>query len=223
MSIATRRPDSAGRAALGLYRRSPAAVRAHVTVRWWSAPFASIVATLPRTGRILEIGCGHGLFSAYAALDAPGREVVGVDIDTAKIAHAHAAARDVDSLDLRVAESGAVPTGPWDAVVFVDVLYLLPASEQQRLLTEAVAQLAPHGMVLVKEMGVEPRWKVRWNTWQETLSVKVLRITEGSSFDFVAPETMAMWLAGLGLKVSQRRLDHGRVHPHHLVVARRGA
>ena len=103
--------------------------------------------------------------------------------------------------------------------MFVDVLYLLPADEQRRLLTEAVAQLAPGGSVVVKEMGTRPRWKVRWNTLQETLSVKVLRITEGSSFDFVDPRTMAGWLVDLGLRVRVRRLDAGRVHPHHLLVA----
>ena len=112
-----------------------------------------------------------------------------------------------------------MPEGPWDAIVFVDVLYLLPADEQRRLLTEAVAQLAPGGSVVVKEMGTRPRWKVRWNTLQETLSVKVLRITEGSDFDFVDPRTMGGWLVGLGLRVRVRRLDAGRVHPHHLLVA----
>ena len=68
-------------------------------------------------------------------------------------------------------------------------------------------------------MGIRPAWKFRWNTLQETLSVKVLRITEGSSFDFVDPSTMAGWLTELGLVVEQRRLDARRVHPHHLLVA----
>ena len=114
-----------------------------------------------------------------------------------------------------------MPDGPWDAAVFVDVLYLLPATEQRRLITEAVAALAPGGVVVIKEMGTEPAWKVRWNTAQETLAVKVLRITEGGSFDFVAPAVMAGWLAELGLEVEARRLDAGRVHPHHLLVGRR--
>ncbi|WP_028046437.1 bifunctional 2-polyprenyl-6-hydroxyphenol methylase/3-demethylubiquinol 3-O-methyltransferase UbiG [Cellulomonas sp. URHE0023] len=215
-----RRPDGPGRRALALYRDAPAAVRAHVTIRWWSAPFRRVVDVLPQTGRILEIGCGHGLFSAYAALDAPGRDVLGVDIDADKIGAATAAARELDRLQFRVAPDGAVPEGPWDAIVFVDVLYLLPADEQRRLLTEAVTHLAPGGCVVVKEMGTHPRWKVRWNTVQETLSVKVLRITEGSDFDFVDPRTMGGWLVGLGLRVRVRRLDKGRVHPHHLLVAR---
>jgi SAM-dependent methyltransferase len=214
-----RRPDAAGRRALALYRGAPAAVRAHVTIRWYSAPFPAIVAVLPRTGRVLEIGCGHGLFGAYAAFDACGRDVLGVDIDADKIAAAVGAADGVDRLEFRVAPDGAVPVGPWDAVVFVDVLYLLPADEQRRLLTEAVEQLAPGGSLVVKEMGTRPRWKVRWNTLQETMSVRVLGITEGSSFDFVDPRTMAGWLVTLGLRVRVRRLDAGRVHPHHLLVA----
>ena len=216
-----RRPDAAGRRALRLYRSAPVGVRAHVTVRWFSAPFPAIVEVLPPAGRILEIGCGHGLFSAYAALDGSGRDVLGVDIDASKIEAAIAAATDVEGLEFRVAPDGAVPAGPWDVVVFVDVLYLLPAEQQRALLLEAVRTLAPDGRVVVKEMGTRPAWKVRWNTLQETLSVKVLRITEGSSFDFVHPVTMAGWLTEVGLEVELHRLDAGRVHPHHLLVARR--
>jgi SAM-dependent methyltransferase len=247
-----RRPTAVGRAALGLYRSAPAAVRAHVHVRWWSAPFEPVAAALPPSGRILEIGCGHGLFAAYAALSEPGRVVVGVDIDADKIAHAQDAAHGAPTvggeggdglpavgrpgdrtpgdptprdrrLSFAIAESGAVPPGPWDAAVVVDMLYLLPAAEQRRLLTEAVAALAPGGTLVVKEMGAEPRWKVRWNTLQETLSVKVLRITAGSSFDFVPPAEMAGWLHELGMATTLRRLDRRRLHPHHLLVARHGA
>lgn len=217
-----RRPDRAGREALALYSAAPVGARAHVHVRWWTAPFPAVVSALPESGRILEIGCGHGLFSAYAALRSPTRSVVGVDIDEAKIALAQAAGRRSGAdLTFAVGESGAVPRGPWDAVVFVDVLYLLPAAEQRRLLTRATEQLAPGGVLLVKEMGTRPRWKARWNAWQETLSVKVLRITAGSSFDFVDPTVTAGWLHDLGLVTTARRLDGHRLHPHHLLTARR--
>ena len=222
MSAPRRRPTAAGRAALALYAAEPAPVRAHVHVRWWSAPFEPVAAALPASGRILEIGCGHGLFAAYAALSEPGRTVAGVDIDVSKIRHARAAARrSTARLSFAVDESGAVPPGPWDAVAFVDMLYLLPAAEQRRLLAEAARTLAPGGALVIKEMGTHPRWKVRWNTWQETVSVKVLRITAGSSFDFVAPAVMAGWLGELGLATTAQRLDRGRMHPHHLLTARR--
>ncbi|MBD7919121.1 class I SAM-dependent methyltransferase [Cellulomonas sp. Sa3CUA2] len=217
-----RRPDAAGRAALDLYRDAPWQERAHVHVRWWSAPFRRLVRLLPDDGRVLEIGCGHGLFSAYAALDRPGRHVVGVDIDAGKITAAAGAAARVPNLELAVAPDGAVPPGPWATVVVVDVLYLLPADAQRRLLAAAAAQVSAGGRLVVKEMGASPAWKVRWNRWQETLSVRVLRLTEGSTtFTFVPPDVMAGWLRDAGLTVTATRLDAWRVHPHHVLVGER--
>jgi len=189
---------------------------------------------VPRSGRILEIGCGHGLFCTYLALAARSRTVRGSDIDEPKIEQARAVAARLTGLDLQfdVATSGAVAPGPWDAIVIIDMLYLLPAADQRKLLADAVTQLGPDGVLLIKEMSAAPRWKARWNVLQETLSVSILGITEraeskvpgsGSArFDFVAPGVMAGWLTELGLRTSGRRLDRHRVHPHHVLIAQRG-
>lgn len=233
-------PTGAGRAALQAYRQLPVAARLHATVRWWSAPFPAVEAVLPATGRILEIGCGHGLFCTYIALAGTDRRVVGVDIDPAKIAQAGSVAHRLTGADLRfeLATSGAVAPGPWDAIAIIDMLYLLPAAEQRNLLTAAAAQLAPGGVLLVKEMSTTPSWKARWNLIQETLAVSILGITERadkpdsatplpgaagkrSRFDFVAPHIMVGWLTDLGLTTSERRLDRHRLHPHHLLLGRR--
>ncbi len=122
------------------------------------------------------------------------------------------------SFTAEVTGPGRLPAGPWDAVVVVDVLYLLSGDEQRELLTACRALLAPGGVLVVKEMGVTPGWKARWNLVQETLSVRVLRITDGANLTFVAPEITAEWLRDLGLEVTARRLDRGRLHPHHVVV-----
>ena len=121
-----------------------------------------------------------------------------------------------------MAPDGAVPAGPWDVVVFVDVLYLLPADEQRRLLAEAVRAAGSRrtrrrqgdGHPAAVEGALEHRSR-------RPLSVKVLRITEGSSFDFVDPAKMAGWLRDLGLLTTTRRLDRRRLHPHHLLIGRR--
>jgi len=148
------------------------------------------------------------------------------------------AGRVAGDLEFDLAPSGSIAPGPWDAIVVVDMLYLLPAAQQRRLLTEAAAELAPGGRLVIKEMGRTPRWKAAWNTTQETLAVSVLGITERASapggpspatgrrrtlarFEFVAPEVMAGWLTDTGLDTWSRRLDRGRIHPHHLLVGRR--
>ena len=211
----SRRPDAAARAAMALFSDAPRADRAHVRGRWWTAPFPAVEAELPPSGRVLEIGCGHGLFVAYAALRAPGRQVVGVDIDTDKIAvGAKALAPLGDLAQVGIGRS-------WAAIVLLHVLYIGPGVEQRALLVESVRQLADGGVILVKEMATEPSWKTRWNSFQETLAVKVLRITEGGNFTFVSPDTMADWLREEGLSVDVRPLDRGHLHPHVLVRGER--
>jgi 2-polyprenyl-3-methyl-5-hydroxy-6-metoxy-1,4-benzoquinol methylase len=219
----SRWPDAAARAALRAYRAAPPGDRLHVLVRWLSCPFPPIVEVLPSAGRVLEVGCGHGLFSGYLARRSPGLQVLGVDIDADKIAVA-AASEPLASgrLDFAVGDSGSVPDGPWDAVVLVDVLYLLDEAAQRALLESCAASLAPGGVLVVKDMATRPRWKARWNALQEALSVRVLKITAGSpEFVFTEPDERARWLVAAGLRdVRARRLDRGRVHPHHLLVGR---
>jgi 2-polyprenyl-3-methyl-5-hydroxy-6-metoxy-1,4-benzoquinol methylase len=220
----SRWPDRAARAAIAAYRGAPPGDRLHVLVRWLSCPFPPVVDVLPRTGRILEVGCGHGLFSSYVAQRVPGLEVHGVDIDADKVG---VATRSTASgrLSFAVAESGVLPAGPWDAVVLVDVLYLLDEAGQRALLESCAAVLAPGGVLVVKDMATRPRWKAWVNRVQETLSVRVLRITAGSAhFAFVEPDQRARWLQAAGLlDVRSRRLDRGRAHPHHLLVGRAAA
>ena len=217
----SRRPDEAARAALGAYRGAPLGDRLHVLVRWLTCPFPPIVDVLPSAGRVLEVGCGHGLFSGYLARRSPRLQVLGVDIDADKIAVATAAEPLGDGrLRFWVGDSGSVPDGPWDAVVLVDVLYLLDEAGQRALLDSCAAVLAPGGVLVVKDMATRPRWKARWNAAQEALSVRVLKITAGSrEFAFTDPDERARWLVAAGLSdVRAIRLDRGRVHPHHLLV-----
>src|SRR5205085_11501425 len=72
--------STAARRAIALYDTAPRGDRFHVRARWWSAPLVDVERAAPVHGRILEIGCGHGLLSLYLALSAPGRHVTGVDI-----------------------------------------------------------------------------------------------------------------------------------------------
>ena len=219
----SRRPDRAAREALAAYRGAARGDRLHVLIRWLTCPFPPVVDVLPRSGRVLEVGCGHGLFSTYLSRRSPGVQVHGVDIDPDKVAVAQRSAPGTDGqLTFAVAESGVLPAGPWDAVVLVDVLYLLDEAGQRALLTSCAAVLAPGGVLVVKDMATRPRWKARLNALQETVSVRVLRITAGSTeFAFVEPDERARWLRAAGLvDVRARRLDRGRAHPHHLLMGR---
>jgi len=213
--------------AVELFADTPRATRLHTRLRWWWCPFPVIEAAVPDAGDVLEVGCGHGLLTLYLALASRQRHVVGVDIDGAKIAEAAEAATrlrpDEAEVTFHAVEPGYVPDGSWDAIVVADVLYLLPEADQRSLLTAAAGTLRPGGVLVVKEMGLTPRWKLTWNRTQETLATRVFRVTDsvGSGLTFVAPEAMASWLRESSLEVEHRAVDHGYPWPHHLIVATR--
>lgn len=207
---------------LRLYSTAPRGVRAHVWVRWATCPFARVAAHVPETGRILEVGCGYGLFSNYLALTGPDRRVSGIDVDVRKIVHGQHAAQAAGvhgaHADLHLEPPGDIPDGPWDAIVIVDVLYLLDADAQEGLLRTCADQLALGGALVVKEMALTPRWKARWNQVQETLAVKALHITAGDKLTLLDPAVLGGWMEEDGLVVRHERLDRRYPHPHHLIV-----
>jgi len=211
--------DSPRRRVLQLFGGAPLPDRAHVAVRWATCPFPAVAAQLPPAGRILEVGCGHGLLSLYLALESADREVVGIDVDEDKLAAARVAAEGAGlAVTFDRAVGGDLPPGPWQGIGIVDVLYLLTADEQRSLLTACGEALAPGGVLAVKEMGLVPRWKARWNTLQETASVKILGITEGEELTFLSPADMAAAMVAGGLHVRDRPVHRGYPHPHHLLI-----
>ncbi len=215
-------PTSSSRRLLALYGGASAGARAHVRVRWATSPLRAVAAQVPCQGRVLELGCGHGLLSLYLALTAPERSVVGVDVDDRKVEIAAQAAKPVANCRFELTPPGDVPRGPWAGIAIVDVLYLLEPQAQRWLLQACLARLGPDGVLVVKEMGPSPAWKARWNTLQETLAVRLLGLTSGEGcFYFLRPEELAATMGSTGLTVRHRPLHRGYPHPHHLLVASR--
>ena len=215
-------PGSPRRRVLALYREAPLPDRAHVAVRWATCPFPAVAAQLPTAGRILEIGCGHGLLSLYLALTSPARTVVGIDVDEGKLAAAREAAAGAGlAATFEVVQGAELPEGPWAGIAIVDVLYLLPAGDQRSLLRACAERVSPGGALVVKEMALEPRWKATWNRLQETASVKLLGITDGEELTFLSPADMAAAMGDGGVTVRDRPIHRGYPHPHHLLVGQK--
>lgn len=209
--------------AVAAYRPEPRGVRFHVGVRARTCPFAALEARVPRHGHIVEVGCGHGLASLVLALGSADRQVLGVDIDAGKIPHAAAAAEraGLANVVFEAVPPGWRPATRADAIVLVDVVYLLGRPAARALLADLCEQLADGGSILVKEIDMIPRWKYHLARVQEVVATKVARITEGEQVDFVAPGDIAEVMAAHGLAVEHVPLHRRSPHPHHLVIGRR--
>lgn len=201
--------------------------RLHLSVRYWVCPLPQIARHVPASGLIVDVGCGHGLFAQLLCRLAPSRQVIGFDLDRHKIRLAEQLAarpRGLPNLEFRVEDAAQAQVPPAQAVTILDVLYLVPYAAQEKLLADCVAKLAPGGVLVLKEIAERPRWKF-WANWlEESLMVRVLRLTAGhGGFYF---RTRAQWqalLAGLGLQVETIALDRGYYHAHILFVGRKAA
>lgn len=203
--------------------------RFHTRARWWSAPFAELELEVPLAGDILEVGCGHGVFTTYLAITSTARRVVGIDIDADKIAQAAAVTSQLAPgeahLRFEALPSGTVPRidGGWRAIVFADVLYLLGRDRRRALLAECVDALAPGGLLVIKEVDTRPFVKAKLAYLQELIATRVLRITDGHTVEFASAEELVALLVDLGLSTMSKRIDHGYLHPHCVVLGAKPA
>lgn len=206
--------------ALSLYAGEPLPVRLHTRLRAFTCPMAALVARVPARGRLLEVGCGHGLFANEAALTNPELTVVGVDPSGEKVRWAHRTVAGRGNVRFRMARVEDTPEDGFDMVAVLDVLYLVARKEWPSFLAACRARLRPGGRLLLKEVDVRPRWKFYRCLLQETVSVRLLGITLGGAFAFAPRPEIERLLTAAGFRdVTFTRLDAGYLTPHVLYEA----
>lgn len=164
---------------LGLYYGdAPRATRLFLRIRLLLSDMERIEREVPPSGVILELGCGHGLFSNLMALRSPGRRVIGIDLSPEKVRHARASIGGRANIEFRDGDMLALELPGCDAIAIVDVTYLLPREEQLRLLKECRRRLKPGGVLVWKAQERRPRWKFAVTWLQEALATSA-GLTQG--------------------------------------------
>lgn len=214
-----------GRTAMSrIARVLPPIERAYATIRF-SIMRPKLVSVLdlmlPDEGRILDIGCGFGLFSAYFAQTQPARAIVGVDPNGRRTAMA---TRVFDQLGLQghtfIAGDATSPAieGPFEAAYMLDVMHHVPREEQVSLLRHLHGLLVPHGVLLIKDITTEPWFGLKFTEYLDRLMV---------GFDEpLAYRHHSEWgniLRDLGFKVRIVRVPDVLPYPHVVIAATKQA
>jgi 2-polyprenyl-3-methyl-5-hydroxy-6-metoxy-1,4-benzoquinol methylase len=209
-----------GRAAIGnIVRTLPPVERAYASIRFsiLRPKLLSVMdLLLPDEGRILDVGCGFGLFAAYFGQTQPGRSVVGVDPDSRRVGIAQ-----------RVAETLNLPhrflpgdvrdvaiDGLFDGAYVLDVMHHIPRDQQRPVLARLAELLMPGGTLILKDITTEPRFGLLFTElldrvmvgWNEPLAYRHHR------------EWGAM-LTELGFHVRMVRVPDVLPYPHVVIAA----
>jgi SAM-dependent methyltransferase len=121
---------------------------------------------LPRTGRVLDLGCGFGLFSLYYASVNPGLEIEGIDLNPRRIATARKAAGRLGLGNVRYEVGNATEFRGgrfFDAAYMLDIIHHIPPDTVRPLLEQLAKVLPAGGRLLIKDVDSLPAWK-RWFT-----------------------------------------------------------
>jgi 2-polyprenyl-3-methyl-5-hydroxy-6-metoxy-1,4-benzoquinol methylase len=182
-----------------------------------------VLERVPHEGRLLEVGCGHGLFANAAALAHPSLDVLGIDPAPDKVGWAQATVGGRGNIRFRCEGLADVPERGFDAVAVLDVLYLVEWSGWPAFLRALHERLRPGGRLLLKEVEPRPRWKFYRCVAQEAVSVRLLRITRGAAFAFAGRAEMEARLREAGFAgVRTAGLGSGYLTPHVLYEGVRG-
>lgn len=201
------------------YREAPMPQRMLAALRPFICPLGPILSTMDRVERVLDIGCGNGLFlttlSTYARID----NGWGIDVNGGALRSAAQVAAS-NALPLRFSRVGSIDEWPdeqFDVVSMVDVMHHVPHELRRRFIHQAVARVKPGGAFLYKDMCSGPWWRVGWNACHDLILARQLVKVEPVA-------NVIAWADEAGFQsVHRQSYVASVVYGHELVLFRRKA
>jgi 2-polyprenyl-3-methyl-5-hydroxy-6-metoxy-1,4-benzoquinol methylase len=128
----------------------------YLRTRWRLCPFEIIESHVPRKGRILDFGCGYGMLSNFLALKSPDRQVLGIDLNRARIEVARRSSKWHPEVSFQLGDVRDFQGIPFDAVVMTDVLHHIDDANVRVLLRIIHSCLSAQGTLVVLDVDRSP-------------------------------------------------------------------
>lgn len=194
--------------------------RLFIRLRHLILPFKLIEKYIPKKGKIIDIGCGHGAFSLYMALKQKTRKIIGLDFNKKRIESANLAAKKIKNAEFYSKDFRENPTiTKTDAIILIDLLHHVPYETQEELLKDCYKKIKKGGQLIIKDIADKPRWKYYHNYVHDRLlsGQKVLY--------FISPKKILNLLEKTGFKVKikpKKILVHAlNPYPHFIIIAKK--
>lgn len=196
-------------------------VRAYCWGRFWILRqrfLDEIGQYLPASGRVLDLGCGFGLFSLYYAAARPGLRIEGFDLNPRRIEMARAAARRLGLANVRH-EVGDVMQfrggETFDAAYMLDIIHHVPEETVRPLLEQVAKCLPAGGRLVIKDVDTAPAYK-RWFTYALDKAMD-----PSAPVRYWPAEQLGSLLEDVGFRVYRHLMVDVLPYPHVLYIGER--
>ncbi len=106
---------------------------------------------VPRSGFVLDLGCGYGLATHWLAYATDQRRFLGVDYDENKIRIAQRTAPENPRIQFQNGDILDIAYPACDAILLLDVLHYWTPEKQQQILEKARRALRPGGKLILRD------------------------------------------------------------------------
>jgi len=194
-------------------------------LRWISAPFKKMETLCPQKGLILDIGCGHGLFDLFLIIKSKNRIIYALDPDKKKATPTRALNKKINNIFFfKNSFKNFSTKEKFDAILLIDLLYLLSSKEKRSLLEKAKTLLKPNGKILIKTINYSPTFKFLLCYLQEFIFVKLLKFTfsETKKLSYYSLNQHRNLFNNYHFKIKKEiQLKTIFFHPHYLFILKK--
>ena len=171
------------------------------SLRPYICPFGELLNLVPPRARVLDVGCGSGIFLLFLAdlqrIDSGlGFDVSADAILAARQAAASSSAAGILKFEERAISDG-IPTGDWTVVSVIDVIHHVPEAAQASFVQALCDATRPGARLIVKDMVSTPRWRALANRMHDLLMAR-------QWVHHIDPDTVETWVDSRGMRCVHR-------------------
>lgn len=210
-----------------LYKGHSFKVKLHNFIRIKTCPFERISICISDFGKILDLGCGNGLFANYLSINNKATKVLGVDISEKNISNSQQTVKERNNIqfisgDISQIEEIIGTRECISHILLIDSLYLLTPVAQRDTIRQCYNLLARNGTLLIKTIAKKPRWKYYLCKIQDYIAINILRLHLPAHIRVLDPELLKKTLYNEGfMLIQQVDLNKGYIYPHTLFVCKK--
>ncbi|MFL5813186.1 MAG: class I SAM-dependent methyltransferase [Bdellovibrionia bacterium] len=209
---------------LSRYQGISLGTRAFLTLRWKLTPYLAMARHLPRQGKILDLGCGHGLLALALALESSDRQVHGIDHDAARVEAANTASQGIPNLKFQKGNVLDPPPGHYQGIAMIDVMHYFEPKLQEKIFRQAFDALDPQGCLIVREVDPAGGGLASWfnRFYEKVATMTGFTRAEKPGLHFRAPSGWIQALESVGFQVTSERCS-SKLFADILYVCRKNA
>ena len=187
-------------------------------IRKLTIPFNQIEKSVPNHGKILDVGCGHGILSRIIAQNYPQTKVLGIDPSNYKINIARLKSRNIPNLEYKCSYLKDIH-GIFDCIIITDVLYLFSGEERIIILKGCYKLLKKGGLLIICEIDSKPSFMFWLSYLEEIIMVKIIKYTysDMKKIFFLDTKSQLKNLKDVGFKVITHK-NIQSILPYHRIM-----